>query len=124
MVDDSIDATPLIDEHPTAGQGSLLVLLNHRLGPGSRCIGILASGTPGPSLPKKVPALIELDLDLAEPLHSASRQRLAGVSFFQLSLFVCELDDSLQDIAVIHSTHPSEAVGSALITGRGCRMPL
>ncbi len=64
---------------------------------------VLSGVAPGPSLTEEVPALIQLDFDVAHPLALLVRELPLAMVALQAVLFGYQLVDLLGDLCVVHA---------------------
>jgi hypothetical protein len=80
----------------------LEVALDGALGAGLGVVRVDPELAPGPALAEQVPAPVQLDLEMIEPLPVGLVEPVAAVLAQQLVLLVDELVDALQGVAVFH----------------------
>src|SRR2546421_1483790 len=91
----SVMTGPLRPVRPERSGRSLLIALHDTFGSHDDIVGVAARGPAGPSLAQQVPALVERDLDVAQPLDLGVGQPVAGMRALQAVLFVGQLPDAL-----------------------------
>jgi hypothetical protein len=80
----------------------LLIPLDDPFRAQRRVTWVLPCGASRPSLPQEIPALVECDLDGAEPGQLFLRETFAGMGPLELVLFCRQLTDPIHDLDVIH----------------------
>ena len=75
-------------------------------------VGVLAGVAAGPALAEEVPALVELDLELAEPGLLALVEAAAGGLALQGVLLLDQRADAVHDLLVVHGSPPVGAARS------------
>jgi hypothetical protein len=80
----------------------LEVALDGALGAGLGVVRVDPELAPGPALAEQVPAPVQLDLELTEPLPVGLLEPIGAVPAQQLVLLLDELVDALQGVAVFH----------------------
>src|SRR5512133_2040956 len=92
-----------MDRRPTADPTPLLqVALDRAPGPDPGAVGVLAGVPAGPALAQEVPALVELDLELAQPGLLALVEPVPGGLALQAVLLLDQRADTVQHLLVVH----------------------
>ena len=86
----------------TGGPALLEVALDGALGADVGAVGVLTGVTAGPALAQQVPALVELDLDIAEAFLLVLVEAFAGGLALEGVLLLDQGADAVEDLPVVH----------------------